>query len=101
MTKAELMEAPRKETDLTKTIANQIVELFFDEMSDALAKGDRVEIRGFCGIFAKNYKSHTGRNPDTGEPLQIKPRKLPFFKCGKELTESVDRGLSPQCVHRY
>lgn len=90
MTKTELIEALRKETDLTKAQADQVVELFFDEMSEALATGDKVEIRGFCSIFVKEYKGYTGRNPKTGEPRQVPPKKLPFFKCGKELKERVD-----------
>jgi integration host factor subunit beta len=59
-------------------------------MSNALASGDRVEIRGFCSIYVKQYKGYTGRNPKTGEPVQIEAKKLPFFKCGKELKERVD-----------
>ena len=90
MNKAELIEALSKESGTSKIEAKWIVNLFFDEMSHALAKGDRVEIRGFCSIFVKEYKGYTGRNPKTGEPVQIKTKKLPFFKCGKELKERVD-----------
>ena len=67
-----------------------VVELFLDEMSNALVNGDRVEIRGFCSIYVKQYKGYAGRNPKTGEPVQIKPKKLPVFKCGKELKKKVD-----------
>jgi integration host factor subunit beta len=59
-------------------------------MTDALAQGDRVEIRGFCSFFVKEYRSYTGRNPKTGEKVKIKPKKLPSFKAGKELKERVD-----------
>jgi integration host factor subunit beta len=59
-------------------------------MSNALASGDRVEIRGLCSIYVKNYKGYTGRNPKTGEPTQVPPKKLPFFKSGKELKHRVD-----------
>jgi integration host factor subunit beta len=59
-------------------------------MIDALANGDRVEIRGLCSFYVKKYKAYTGRNPKTGEQVKIKPKKLPFFKCGKELKERVD-----------
>jgi integration host factor subunit beta len=59
-------------------------------MSNALASGDRVEIRGLCSIYVKSYKGYTGRNPKTGEPRQVPPKKLPFFKCGKELKDRVD-----------
>jgi len=90
MNKSDLVEALGKETGLSKTKAEQVVELFFGEMSDALANRDRVEIRGLCSIFVKEYKGYTGRNPKSGEHTQVLPKKLPFFKCGKELKERVD-----------
>ncbi len=90
MNKSDLIEALRKETGLSKTKATMAVDLFFDEMTNALGKGDRVEIRGLCSIYVKEYKAYTGRNPKTRELTQVKPKKLPFFKCGKELKERVD-----------
>ena len=90
MNKSDLMEALGKETGLSKTKAEQVVELFFGEMSDALANGDRVEIRGLCSFFVKEYEGYTGRNPKSGAHTQVLPKKLPFFKCGKELKERVD-----------
>lgn len=90
MNKAYLIEAMREQTGLTRDKAKEVVDLFFDQMSSALAKGDRVEIRGFCSFYVKDYKPYTGRNPKTGEPVQIGRKKLPFFKCGKELKERVD-----------
>jgi integration host factor subunit beta len=59
-------------------------------MTTALENGDRVEIRGLCSFYVKQYKPYTGRNPKTGEKVQIKPKKLPFFKAGKELKDRVD-----------
>ena len=59
-------------------------------MTEAMAKGERVEIRGLCSFYVKKYKSYTGRNPKTGEKVTIEPKKLPFFKSGKELKERVD-----------
>ena len=90
MNKLELVEALRKEIELNKSEAKVIVDMFFDEMSNALAKGDRVEIRGLCSFCVKKYKAYSGRNPKTGDKVKIKPKKLPFFKCGKELKERVD-----------
>ena len=90
MTKTELIETLRKETGLSKSKSKQVVELFFDEMSNALAHGYRVEIRGLYSIYVKDYKGYAGRNPKTGEPTRVAPKKLPFFKCGKELKERVD-----------
>ena len=90
MNKIELVEALKEETGLNKNEAKEVVDQFFNEMSDALAKGDRVEIRGLCSFYVKEYKSYTGRNPKTGSPVQVKGKKLPFFKCGKELKDRVD-----------
>jgi integration host factor subunit beta len=89
--KADLIEALAEENGLSKAQAKKAVELFFDEMAEALANGDRVEIRGFCSIFSKKYKAYTGRNPKTKDAVSVAPKKLPFFKCGKELKERVDR----------
>jgi integration host factor subunit beta len=90
MNKSDLIEVLGKETGLAKGRAEGVVELLFGEMSNALANGDRVEIRGLCSIFVKAYQGHTGRNPKTGAHTQVLPKKLPFFKCGKELKERVD-----------
>ena len=90
MTKTGLIGALRQETDLSRAKATEVVELFLDQMSNALASGDRVEIRGFCSISVKQYKGYAGRNPKTGEPVQIEAKKLPFFKCGLDLKERVD-----------
>ena len=90
MNKAELIEAFRDEAGLTRTKASEIVELFFDEMAYALANGERVEIRGLCSIFVKEYGAYTGRNPKTRKTIHIRPKKLPFFKCGRDLKERVD-----------
>jgi len=90
MNKASLIEALQRESGLTKARATQVVDLFFDHMTQALARGDRVEIRGLCSFFVKQYKGYTARNPRTREVVQVAPKKLPFFKCGKELKERVD-----------
>ncbi len=91
MNKLKLIQALKDATDLTKPEADAVVNLFFNEMAAELAKGGRVEIRGLCSFFVKEYKSYTGRNPKTGEKVKIAPKKLPFFKVGKELKERVDR----------
>ena len=90
MNKLKLIDALKKECKISTKDAAAIVELFFEKMSDALAKGDRVEIRGLCSFYVKEYKPYLGRNPKTGERVQIASKKLPFFKCGKELKERVD-----------
>ena len=91
MNKLDLIKTLKAEAGLTKSEAMVVVNLFFDEMANALANGDRVEIRGLCSFYVKKYKSYTGRNPKTGEQVKIKPKKLSFFKCGKELKERVDK----------
>ena len=91
MNKVQLIQALKDATDLSRTEAAGVVDIFFNEMTAALAKGDRVEIRGLCSFFVKEYGSYTGRNPKTGKKVKIKPKKLPFFKAGKELKERVDR----------
>jgi len=90
MNKLELISALKNEANISKLEAAKVVQIFFDYMANAMAQGERVEIRGLCSFFVKDYKSYTGRNPKTGEKVVIKPKKLPFFKCGKELKERVD-----------
>jgi len=91
MNKIDLIQALKDSNHLSKSEAEAVINLFFDKMTAALAKGDRVEIRGLCSFFVKKYKAYTGRNPKTGELVKIAPKKLPFFKVGKELKERVDR----------
>jgi integration host factor subunit beta len=88
--KLELIATLKEECQLTKNEAAAIVDLFFGKISDALAEGDRVEIRGLCSFFVKEYESYRGRNPKTGETVTVASKKLPFFKIGKELKERVD-----------
>lgn len=90
MNKSELVEALRAETGLSKEKVEDVVELFFREISSALAGGERVGIRGFCAFFVKHYKAYIGKNPKTGDNVRVAAKKLPFFRCGKELKERVD-----------
>jgi integration host factor subunit beta len=90
MNKLELIKALKEKSGLTQFEAVAVVDRFFDEISNALAKDERVEIRGLCSFYVKKYKAYSGRNPKTGEKVKIASKKLPFFKCGKELKERVD-----------
>ena len=90
MNRSDLIEALGKNTGLSKRKAEEVVNRVFDEMTNTLSNGDRVEIRGFCSFYVKEYKGYTGRNPKTGELIRVKEKKLPFFKCGKELKKRVD-----------
>jgi integration host factor subunit beta len=90
MNKIDLAQTLSTTNGFSKVEATRIVNLFFDQMAAALEKGDRVEIRGLCSFHVKGYEGYTGRNPKTGETVEIAPKKLPFFKCGKGLRERVD-----------
>jgi len=91
MNKLELIKNLKEECQFSKKEAADVVDLFFGKISDTLASGERVEIRGLCSFFVKKYRPYKGRNPKTGEIVTVAPKKLPFFKCGKELKERVDR----------
>lgn len=92
MNKSELIEAVAARKGLSYKKAEEIVSTIFDSMTDAMIEGDRIEIRGFGSFVVNDYKSYTGRNPKTGESIAVKPKKLPFFKVGKDLKERVDQG---------
>ncbi|MFO1519276.1 MAG: HU family DNA-binding protein [bacterium] len=90
MNKSELIEIISQKTGMTKKKAEDVVNLIFDSMTDALVKNERIEIRGFGSFVNRNYEAYTGRNPRTSESIQVKPKRLPYFKVGKELKERVD-----------
>jgi integration host factor subunit beta len=90
MNKSELIEALADKMQLPVREAASITNTIIDTMSDALAKGDAIEIRGFGSFVVKKYDSYTGRNPKTGEKIKVAPKKLPFFKVGKDLRERVN-----------
>ena len=90
MNKLDLIQALKDSNNLSKSEAEAVINLFFNKMADALAQGDRVEIRGLCSFFVKKYGYYIGRNPKTGEKVKIKSKKLPFFKVGKDLKDRVD-----------
>lgn len=90
MNKSELVDALASEKDLTYKKAEEIVNIIFDSMAATLAEGGRIEIRGFGSFVVKDYKAYMGRNPKTGEIIRVNPKKLPFFKVGKELREKVN-----------
>ena len=90
MTRWDLVRALKEETGLEKNKAMTVVNIFFNEMSNALKNGDRVEIRGLFSFYVKNYKAYIGRNPKTGEKVKVKSKKLPFFKCGNGLSKRLN-----------
>ncbi|WP_432821567.1 HU family DNA-binding protein [Trichloromonas sp.] len=90
MNKSELVESLANKKNLTYKKSEEIINLIFDSMTEALVEGGRIEIRGFGSFVVKDYKAYMGRNPKTGEVIQVHPKKLPFFKVGKELRERVN-----------
>lgn len=90
MTKTELIDAVARRKRLGRPTAERIVAVLFDGIRDALAAGDRVEIRGFGTFHVKRYKGYTGRNPRTGTAIVVEPKSLPVFRVGKELRERVN-----------
>ncbi|NDY41971.1 integration host factor subunit beta [Dissulfurirhabdus thermomarina] len=92
MNKSELMEGVAERADLPRAHAEAVVKEIFAAMTEALVSGEGVEIRGFGSFVVKSYRPYTGRNPKTGEKIPVAPKKLPFFKVGKELRERVQRG---------
>jgi len=85
MTKSDLITLLSTKNNLTEVQAARIVNLIFDGFKDALAKGDRIEIRGFGSFVMREYKNYRGRNPKTGKVVEVKPKRLPYFKVGKEI----------------
>jgi integration host factor subunit beta len=95
MTKSDLIEKVAAQLNLPKGKAELIINCIFDSMEDALSTGNRIEIRGFGSFEIRRYKAYEGRNPRTGDPVGVNPKRLPFFKVGKELKERVNAGGAP------
>ena len=93
LTKSELIEQVSELLKLPNGKAEQIVNCIFDSMVKALQEGDGIEIRGFGSFTVRQYKAYEGRNPRTGETVHVAPKRLPFFKVGKDLRERVNRGV--------
>ncbi len=90
MNKSELIEKLAEKTGLNIVQAEEVVNLIYRKMRETLVGGGRIEIRGFGSFVVKEYKAYQGRNPKTGDRISVPPKKLPFFKVGKELKERVD-----------
>ncbi len=92
MTKAELIDNVAKKVDgLTRNQVDVLVSTMFNSVKDALAVGDKVEIRGFGSFRLRHRAAREGRNPKSGEVVRVPAKDVPFFKAGKELREMVDR----------
>ena len=99
MTKSDLIDVLCEAQKLPKGSAELLVHVIFDSMEAALRRGERIEIRGFGSFEIRNYRAYEGRNPRSGAAVSVKPKRLPFFKVGKELKERVNEG-APASVGR-
>lgn len=90
MNKSDLIEALAAKENLTEKQAADTINRIFAGFTDALKKGGRIEIRGLGCFTVRKYKAYAGRNPKTGEIVDVRPKKLPFFKVGKELKGTVN-----------
>lgn len=91
MNKSELIEAIAQKENLPHREASSITNTILETMIETLAAGESIEIRGFGSFVIKEYEAYHGRNPKTGEKIEVPPKKLPFFKVGKELKEKVNQ----------
>jgi len=90
MTKQQLIEHIAQAKGISKRMAGLIVDIIFQGIADALARGDKIEIRGFGSFNVRHHDGRAGRNPRTGETVEVKPKKLPFFRVGKDLRERIN-----------
>jgi integration host factor subunit beta len=94
MTKAELVDEVARVVQLTKKQAETIVNIVFDSIVESLRSGQKIELRGFGSFRLRNRKSRTGRNPKTGEKVEVPSKKIPYFKPGKELKELINKAVA-------
>src|SRR5438132_14341566 len=90
MTKSDLIDLLCEAEKMPKGRAELLINAIFDCMEASLRRGERIEIRGFGSFEIRDYKAYEGRNPRTGDPVEVQPKRLPFFKVGKELKERVN-----------
>jgi integration host factor subunit beta len=95
MTKAELVEEVSRVSDLTKKHSEVIVETVFKSIIDALHRGEKIELRGFGSFRLRQREPRKGRNPKTGDKVDVPPKKVPYFKPGKELKDLINRMPDP------
>ena len=91
MNKSELIEELAAKTRYNPKLTDRMVRIFFDRIKAALSASDKVEIRGFGSFTLKKYKGYIGRNPKTGETVEVKPKQLPVFRTGKDLRSRVNQ----------
>ena len=90
MTKSQLVDAVTRQSGHPHKIVETAVNTVFDAMVVALKREERIEIRGFGNFTVRKYRAYQGRNPKTGDQVEVPPKRMPFFKVGKDLRERVD-----------
>ena len=98
MTKADLVDDVANAAELTKKDAERLVELVFDNIIQSLNKGEKIELRGFGSFRVRGRGARRGRNPKTGEPVNIPAKRVPYFKAGKELKELINQASGTPVV---
>lgn len=93
MNKSELIRNLAERNDVPMDYATTVVNTFFQSIKDAMVQGDRVEIRGFGSFKVKEYQGYKGRNPKTGQSVDVQPKRLPFFRPGKELKDHLNEDV--------
>lgn len=94
MKRSDIINILAEEMNISQKKSTEIVDFIFDKMRNAILEGERIEIRGFGSFYVKSYQPRKGRNPKTGEIIDVLPKKLPFFKVGKELKKKLIEGIN-------
>ena len=98
MTKAELVEEVSRVSDLTKKHSETIVDTVFQSIVDALQRGEKIELRGFGSFRLRRRQSRKGRNPKTGDRVDVPPKQVPYFKPGKELKDLINQSVDGEAA---
>lgn len=99
MNKSDLVLEVARAAGLTREVSDTAVTAVFERITEALVRGERVELRGLGTFEVRHRAAHAGRNPKTGAPVQVPPRKVPFFRMGKELRAILNPQAAPEKVH--
>lgn len=94
MKRSDIINILADEMNISQKKSAEIVDFIFDKMRNAIVNGERIEIRGFGSFYVKSYQPRKGRNPKTGEIIDVLPKRLPFFKVGKELKKKLIEGIN-------
>lgn len=99
MNKSDLVLEVARAAGLTREVSEAVVTAVFERITAALVKGERVELRGLGTLEVRQRGAYAGRNPKTGAPVEVPPRKVPFFRMGKELRANLNPEAVPAKVH--